>query len=307
MQAEQDHDRKVTLHLSEACRNPALAAPLLAQKLGISQAEAADRLCSLAGPISAPLSHRHAMGLRAILSTLGVRVDLHPSGHDTPQSFDLSLQMQSWADPEKVAAGLEQVIGGSRTEHLRALAQPAGLVLPEIPAAAAAELDRRLRRIRGLVLLHLDRRHACLDLFAPSPLSAEQARLLSQVSRTFGLTGDATSGAILVGLGQGLAARVLARFAGAGLIAVDRAFQRFDLHLTGYAGWLTKDLADFLAARTGTSRARFEFLSAAEPIRLDTGLTYLQARRFCADYAAIGLFVRLKLCGLPQNADNPIL
>jgi len=306
MQADHDHDGLVTLHLSAACRNAALAAPLLAAKLGISPTEAADRLCAISGPISAPLSRQSALHLRSILSALGVRLELHPPDPAHPPSFDLSLRVADWADPEKAVAQLEQIIGGSRTDLLASLALPSGLLLTDLSAADCANLDLRLRRIRGLVAQRLDRRHACIDIFTTRPLQPEQGNGLSQIRRRLGLSGDPMSGAVLSGLGLGPAERVMGILRDCGLTAVDRAFQRFDLHLTGYAGWLTKDLADFLAARTGQPRARFEFLSPDEPIRLDAGLSYQHARRFCADYAAIGLFVRPVLRGLLKNSYNTI-
>lgn len=122
-----------------------------------------------------------------------------------------------------------------------------------------------------------------------------------------GLVSCSLTGAIAEGLSQRLSQKAAAELAGDGLITVNRAFQRFELHLIGVTGWVVQELADFLALRTGQPRARFEVISPAEPIVLDTALTHGVARQFCADYAAIGLFTRLHLRGLPRNAQNLIL
>lgn len=305
MQAGLDHDAEVTLHLTETCARPVVASIILAKELDISVAEATDRLLSVSGPVSAPLARQKADKLRAVLSTLGVRLDIHPTIQDG--AVDLFLQTTIWSDVARVTSRVARIIGGSVSDHMSQLGGPTGLLLPGLPSTAASRIEAQLRRIDGLLIHRIDRRLATLDLFASRDLSAHETSRLVDLRSKYGLAGDPISGAVLAGLGHGICARIMAALDDLDLIAVPRSVQRFDLYLTGYSGWLTKDLADFLAARTGQPRARFELMSPSDPVRLDVALSYAHARRFCADYAAIGLYVRLLLRGLPRNPENPIL
>lgn len=306
MQAEQDHDNAVTVHLADSCANPGLAVSVLANGLGIARAEAAELLRSPQGLVSAPLSLDRARRLQALLSVLGVRLELRPF-ELARSSVDLSLQAQAWAEPARIARLLEPVIGGTERDHLHGLCHPSGLILNDLPAAQAAEVGARLRRIKGLMVQRIDSRLATFDIYATRPLDrAEQARLM-QLRSTLGLSADAVTGALFANLGRDLSNRVLAALSDLDLLPVYRQFQRFDLHLTGYSGWIAKDLADFLTARTGQPRARFEVVSPADPVRIDLAVPQALARRFCADYAAIGLYVRPFLRGLVENPDNPLL
>jgi len=244
--------------------------------------------------------------LQALLSVLGVRLELRPF-ELARSSVDLSLQAQAWAEPARIARLLEPVIGGTERDHLHGLCHPSGLILNDLPAAQAAEVGARLRRIKGLMVQRIDSRLATFDIYATRPLDrAEQARLM-QLRSTLGLSADAVTGALFANLGRDLSNRVLAALSDLDLLPVYRQFQRFDLHLTGYSGWIAKDLADFLTARTGQPRARFEVVSPADPVRIDLAVPQALARRFCADYAAIGLYVRPFLRGLVENPDNPLL
>jgi hypothetical protein len=305
MRSELDLDREVTLHLTETCARPVMASIILAQKLGISVGEATDRLRSVSGPVSAPLARQKADRLRAVLSTLGVRLEIHPADHDA--TVDLFLQTTVWADLDKVATRVARLIGGTVSDTMSQLAKPAGLLISGLSSAAVSRIELQLRRIKGLQINRVDRCLATFDLFATRKLVAQETARLAEVRAKFGLAGDPISGAALAGLSHGLCARIVAALPPLDLVAVPRSVQRFDLYLAGYSGWLTKDLADFLAARTGQPRARFELISAMDPVRLDVALTYAAASRFCADYAAIGLYVRPSLRGLHKDPENPIL
>lgn len=306
MKTEEDHQgTTVTLHLAAAGSNIDLASSLLAHNLGIPLAEATARLRAPPGPLAA-LPRPQADRLRSVLASVGVRLDPDPDARPAV-SCTLSLQPRVWADPRHLAQRITAILGGCEEDHLQALLGPGGLILPPAGAETCRVLERRLGRIRGLVLLRDDAAQPMADLFPRRDLSAKEARRLAALRRGLGLQGDTVTGAVLSNLPAGLARRLLQdALRDLDLIAVRRIFQRFDLYLTGQAGWMVKDLADFLVARTGQSRGRFESLSPADPVRLDLDLTPATARRFVADYAAIGLFTRPVLRGLLRNLENPI-
>ena len=58
---------------------------------------------------------------------------------------------------------------------------------------------------------------------------------------------------------------------------------------------IREDIADFLTSRCGLGRDRFDLVSPAAPLRLETGLLRASALRFRQDYAAIGLHTFMTL------------
>lgn len=306
MKAEEDQGGRIlTLHLASAGPSVPLASSVLARGLGIPQDAATEIL--LAAPRALPaLPAARARRLRSVLACLGVRLDLTPAD-GTRHGVTIALQPRAWADASRLSRSIAAVIGGTSDRQHAALAQPGGLVLHDVLHETAPRLERRLARIRGLRILRDDDPTPLADLFPTRRLTDEEISHLARLRRRLDLSADRVMGAALARLPVRLASR-LAResLAGLGLIEVRQAFQRFDLYLTGQTGWMEKDLADFLVARTGQSRGRFESLSPADPVRLDLDLPPATARRFMADYAAIGLFTRPVLRGLSRDLENPI-
>ncbi len=306
MQAIESDTGSFSLHLTAPSAAVELAAPVLAAHLGISLGSARHRLTSSAGPIAHRLPPQAAQLLFALLSALGLNLRLRPD--DDLASFgDLSIQKSVWAQPDRTARRLANVLGRDPADMDRALTQPGGLVLKDLSVGRMREIELRLASVRGLILLRSDRDSALYDIFPTRHMDlGTQGRLLAATgARLFGP--DPLTGAIAAGLAATEKDRILAELPDLGLIALDRAVQRFDLYLTGVTGWVTRDLADFLVARTAQPRARFEVISPAEPILLDHGLTHDILRQFCADYAAIGLFTRPLLRGLSRFPENTIL
>lgn len=297
---------RFSLHLAAPAMSPALAAPVLASHLGITESHAFRRLSISPGLIARGLGPQAAQRLFSVLSALGLQLHLRPDGDRTAQ-FDLSVQLSVWADSRRAVARLAAVLSRDPADIAQALVCPGGLILPDLNQHKLRDLKDRLGLIRGLILLRADRDGALSDLFATRPLAPAQHSRLTEILRMIGARPDRLTGACAAGLCPAMRDHLMSRLPDLGLIALDRGLQRFDLYLTGVTGWVTKDLADFLATRTGQPRARFEVISPANPVRLDSGLTHAVLRQFCADYAAIGLSTRPLLRGLTGFPDNPIL
>ena len=297
---------RFSLHLAAPAVVPALAAPVLASHLGITEGLAFRRLSNSPGPIARGLRQEAAQRLCSVLSALGLQLYLRPDGDRTAQ-FDLSVQLSVWADSRRAVARLAAVLSRDPADIAQALVRPGGLILPDLSQQQLRALRDHLEPIRGLILLYADRDTAMSDLFATHPLAPDQHARLTEMLHMIGARPDRVTGACAAGIGPAMRDHLMSRLPDLGLVALDRGLQRFDLYLIGVTGWVTKDLADFLATRTGQPRARFEVMSSAHPVLLDSGLTHAVLRQFCADYAAIGLTTRPLLRGLNGFPDNPIL
>lgn len=296
----------LSLYLTMPAAVPSLAAPVLAAHLGITESSALHRLSAGPGLIASGLDQQSAQRLFTILSALGLNLRVDPAARALPR-HDLSIQLSIWGDLGRAADTIAGVLSCGRSGVANALTRPGGLMLPDLGAQEARRLQDRLAVIPGVIVLCTNREDAPFDLFATRPLSHHQRAKLEKALRYIGARPDDLTGACAAGLGLASRDHLISRFSDLHLIALSRSVQRFDLYLTGVVGWVTKDLADFLVARTGQPRARFEMITSSDPILIDCGLTYSVMRQFCADYAAIGLFSRPLLRGLTQFPDNAIL
>lgn len=291
---------KADLCLAATSPAAVLAAPVLAKHLGISQQAALRRMGAAPCVLAANLSPQPAQSLLALMSALGLQVRLVQS--DTAaRRVDVSVQLSVWSDAKKLSYRLATVLDRDPDDLADALHQPGGLLLPDLDCEEAHALCARLRRNRGLVILRSDPETATYDLFGTRPLSPPEAGRLHSCLRLIGSNPDPVTGALAAGLGRSLRDHVLSRLPDLGLFALDRCFQRYDLMLCDVSGWVTKDLADFLAGRTAQPRSRFEVISSERPLPLDLGLSQQVARQFRGDYAAIGLTTRLVLSGRSGN------
>lgn len=292
------------LYLGQPVTAAGAARALVAQHLGLDDADLGRRLAAPGEPTVQGLSRAEALRLRSLLLATGWPASIRPDS-DRPDS-DLSLQPAIWADSVRLAHRLVPLLGQDAATLHAGLLRPGGLVLAADDPRRPALTDQALRRLRGLIPVTSDPQTALHDIFPARPLSPTDRVAVLRRLHPFGTPASRTTGALAEGLTPALCARAMARLDPGMVIAVNRAFQRFELHLIGVTGWVGAELADFLALRTGQPRARFEVISPAEPVVLDTALTHAVARQFCADYAAIGLFTRLHLRGLPRDIDNPI-
>lgn len=296
----------LSLHLTVPIAVPGLAAPILAAHLGISESGALHRLSSGPGMIASGLDPQSAQLLFNLLSVLGLHLRIGPDARDVPR-YDLSIQLSIWADPRRTAEKIASALSRDPEDVAKDLSLPGGLILPDLALREIDLLQNRLSAIRGVILLRADRDGLLYDLFTTRTLSDDQQIRLAKALKRIGARPDGLTGACAAGVGQASRDHLLSRNPDLPLLAIERSIQRYDLFLTGVFGWVTKDLADFLVARTGQPRARFEVISPSAPVLIDRGLTYSVMRQFYGDYAAIGLFTCPQLRGLARFPENAFL
>ncbi len=280
-----------------------LAAETLCQHLSITKETALERLGAAPSVLVEGIDDETARKIATLLRSFGLRVRIDgPAEGANP--CDLSIQI---AVPVRVQRTIRQIAAetGLDVGHVaESVQRPGGLVLPALPPDEVLRLQQVLGRNSSLVLSASDPASAVYDIFLTDgmtdPALAERFRLL-------GAEADPITGAVAAGLDRAICAHLVARFPDAGMTVIDRAFQRYDLYLTRVTGWVTRDLADFLAARTGLPRSRFEVVAENMPLRIELGLTHAAARQFRADYASIGMHTLMLLSGLSRNSDNPNL
>lgn len=254
-----------------------LAAPSLARHLAISDvaAKALLRKGELRlGAGAAPLV--------SLLRALGIVVQ-------TASGAGLTASLYCAAPDQQALSAL-----GLQAD---AVSQAGGLVLTGQTVAQIEALRRKLRRLAGLRLTVSDPVQARFDLFARQPLTPNRRAALGTHMRQLDLPACTCSGALATGLTRMQVQTVQADFADCGLLALDQAFQRYDLYLTGI-GIPLREAADFLAMRVDLTGVRLESVTPLAPLRLESGLNRSAARAFCADYASIGLHSAARLCGL---------
>lgn len=303
MAASLSSSLQVSLVLVASGQNPVLAAGVLARHLGISEPEAQLRLCDSQSPLAEALDPASARRLAELLRSFGVRARLEP---DVMQDgrIDVSIQLAVPVRVQRTIRQLARHTGLTEAEISERLQRPGGLMLEGLDRAEVERLKTAVMRMNSLLFLESDPAGAVYDVFLTHGDATDR---LTDRLKVMGAEPDPITGAIASGLDAALCNHLKRRSDDAGLLVLDRAFQRYDLYLTRATGWVTRDLADFLVARTGHSRSRFEVLSQSLPLKIETGLTHCAARQFRADYGSIGLHTLLVLSGLERNPDNPIL
>ncbi|NUB44589.1 hypothetical protein GEU84_009365 [Fertoebacter nigrum] len=278
------------LTLVAASDHAPLAAGILTTHLGLSPLDAAYRLASAPSILTEAAPVAVVQRLAALLSALGLAVRAEPatSGATAAPLLDLAVQAADGAAVH--LPRLARILDLTPDTVMAGLAAPEGLVLPRTPSEVQA-LRHDLRRERGLRLVASNPATALYDLFLAGPMP----RGLGDALQRLGLGRCGFSGALAGALDRRMAANLVARFGAAGLFAMNRDFQRFDLFLTAARGVPLAQVADFLATRSPQPRARLDPLSLALPIQVESGLARAVARQFAADYAAIGLETRLRL------------
>lgn len=280
----------------------ALAADVVAAHLGLTQAEAAARILRGPGVLADQMDGAAARRLGVMLQLLGLRVRVDDCaaepGHVT--RFDMALQVLPCGLRPAVLAALAETLGHSPDKARQALAAPAGLVQAGLDWDRICLWRRAMPRLAGLRMVISDPETARHDLFPVEPPidPAEPARLGQSVAR-LGLSCCAITGAVACDLDRALCDHLLRRHPGAGVVAINRDFQRYDLMLTGCDGMPLAEMADFLSARTALPRAALVRSGPAAPLTIEQGLTRGQALSFHAEYAAIGMQTRLRLAGMP--------
>lgn len=283
--------------------NAHLAAGVLARHLGETPEAALARLSQAPSVLAEAIDPDLARNLADLLRSFGLRVRLDAL-QGPAATVDLSIQL---AMPVRMARTIRIVAeqtGLAAEDVALRLDRPGGVILTGLSRAEVDRMRVRLDRVPSLNIIESDPASAVYDVFLPDDHPDEA---LADRLRMMGAEPDPITNAIAAGLDRALCDHLQRRVPDAGMLVLDRAFQRYDLYLARATGWVTQDLADFLVARTGLPRSRFEVLSERLPLRIELGLPHAAARQFRADYASIGLHTFLVLAGLVQTADNPNL
>lgn len=286
-----------------------LAADLLVAHLGMDPQEAARRLANGPGTLAEAVPAPAAARLLPLLRLFGLRVCLEDAGAPpTEPRFDLALQLRPHVRAAQAAPRLADVLHRAPDEVAADLEGPEGLVLRALDWDAASLWRRALPRLPGLRMVISDPETARYDLLSwTQPADPLAAPALTMALARLGVGRCRLTGAVAADVDRVMRDHVLARFPGAGLRALNRDFQRFDLVLRDTGGTVPPDLAGFLALRRGGGRPAGATRTAALRLPdavIERGLARAQAMAFRAEYAAIGLAAGLRLSGLPGNGSG---
>lgn len=265
----------------------------VAQQLRLPHATVADLVQR--APCVLPISANDAdvSRIRDMLMTVGLRVE---RVDDPGDALNLTLFADVCPPRDDLVAAVAQILDHSAQEVRAALFSPFGLTLALADPASVTQLARKLRRIGNLTVVQSTPATSTYDVFSGTHLPSGLVAHL----RFLGLIEDPVTQAIGSGLDHRMVRHLQRLFPAACIL--DRAVQRFDLWLVRSVDWQADDLADFLMARTGLPRVRFDTVSTQNPIRIETALPRQSALRFRADYAAMGL--QTCLCLTQPGAEN---
>lgn len=269
-----------------------LATSTLSRHLAISRAQAEDQLRKGAITLHDAVDQGTEDQLFALLATLG----LTRQSVETLNDAALSVQLATPADMELAAPKLAAITHLPLPSVQQGLHRPGGLILENLSAFDADKLRKQFRRIQGVKTAQSTMNAVC-DLFVIKPLPANISRQLGRYLALMGVTPCRFSGALASGLTMHQTKQICARFAQSGLMGLDRAFQRFDLFLTGIGDLAPQDVAEFLSTRTNLSGAMVECVTPMQPLQIEKSLTRAVTQQFRADYAAIGLQTCARLSG----------
>ena len=267
-----------------------LATSTLSRYLAISKVQAEEQLRAGVITLNHAVDRETEDQLFAVLGALGLTRQKSQAQGDQ----SLSVQLAARADLAHLAPKVAMITELPLTVVQMALQRPGGVTLENLTEARVSQLRKLIRRVQGLKTAQSDRNAVC-DLFVIKPLPASVSRQLGRYLALMGATPCRFSGAVAQGLTVHQARQICARFPNSGLICLDRAFQRFDLFLTGIGDLAPQDVAEFLSTRTNLSGAMVECVTRLQPLQIENCLTRGVTRQFRADYAAIGLETSARL------------
>lgn len=270
----------------------ALATSVLSRHLTISRQHAEDQLRSGMITLDRAIDAKTEDQMFALLGALGLsrKVD------DGPNDLTLSVQLTAPDDLAYLAqklAVIAQLDLATAQQHLQ---RPGGVILQDLAEVDVTRLRKQIRRHQGLKTTQSDTSALC-DLFVTGPLSANTSRELGRYLALIGVTPCRFSGALASELTVQQVKQICARFPTTCVIGLDRAFQRFDLFLTGIGDLAPQDVAEFLSTRTSLSGAMVECVTPLKPLQIEKSLTRGVTQQFRADYASIGLQTCARLSG----------
>ena len=269
-----------------------LATSTVARHLAISRSEAEGQLRLGAITLDDSVDTATQDQLFALLAALG----LTRQTAEWQGDLSLSVQLAKPVDLAYLAPKLAAIVQLPLAAVMQALPRPGGVTLENLTADGAHRLRKQIRRIQGFKTVQSNMTAQC-DLFVISPLPVGLSRSLGRYLALLGAVSCRFSGAVAAGLSVQQVRHICGRFPQAGLIGLDRAFQRFDVFLTGIGDLAPQDVAEFLSTRTNMSGAMVESVTPLQPLQIEHGLSRGVTQHFRADYAAIGLQTCARLSG----------
>ena len=282
-----DDDVQVSLLATSGCGG--VAAAVLAERFGLTLQYAHSVLEQGYGVLSVRLDQTRARDALPLLSALGLRVALQPVESMPPDEFcNVSIRLRDVRHAPKLVQVLEGILArGNLTAA--SFDGPQGYIVKDMSLARAEWLCQAMRQLPQVYCAISEHRTAFYDLFATHPLTqinhAEVKRHLRLMGCGIGGFGDAVG----LGLEKRALDRILAQFPDLGLFGVDRAFQRYELLVTGKGTLSGQEFTDFMMSRPTLHGLQLNQLLGALPLRLETWLTRPAAKQFLGDYGSIGI------------------
>ena len=289
MAMSQIADEDVQVSLLATSGFGGLAATVLSERFGVTLQYAESVLEQGYGLLCPRLGRAKAREVLPLLSALGLRVALQPVESMPPDEFsDVSIRLRDVRNAPRLVVGLERMLGLTGL-NAASFDGPQGYVIKDLSPARAEWLCNALRQLNGVFCAISEHQTAFYDLFADRALSdtnhAEVKRQLRLMGCGIGGFGDAVG----LGLERRVLDRMLAQFPKLGLFGVDRAFQRYELLVTGKGALTGQEFADFMMSRPATQAIQPRKLMEALPLRLENWLTRPAAEQFLGDYGSIGI------------------
>ena len=280
-----------------------LAAEVLVEGFGVTLQYAQSVLEQGYGLLSPRLGKNVARDALPLLAALGLRVTIQPVEAMPPDEFcDVSVRLRDLRLAPKLVALLERNVGQVGL-NAASFDGPQGYVVAGVSPARAEWLCNALRAMNGVFCAISEHQTALYDLFAARNLTgidhAEVKRHLRLMGCGIGGFGDA----IGVGLERRVLDRVLRQFPKLGLFGVDRAFQRYELLVTGKGALSGQEFADFMLSRPAIRPNHQRNLLQSLPLRLESWLTRPAAVQFLGDCGSIGILAVTRLVRKTEAAS----
>ena len=266
-----------------------LAATVLAERFGVTLQYAESVLEQGYGVLSPRFDRTKARNALPLLSALGLHVALQPVESMPPDEFcDISIRLRDVRHAPKLVVSLERMLGLTGL-NAASFDGPQGYVIKDLSPARAEWLCNALRQLSNVYCAISERQTAFYDLFADRTMSATNHAEVKRHLRLMGCGIGGFGDAVGLGLERRVLDRTLAQFPKLGLFGVDRAFQRYELLVTGKGALTGQEFSDFMMSRPATQAMRPRNLMAALPLRLENWLTRPAAKQFLGDYGSIGI------------------
>lgn len=295
MTATQLTDDAVPFELVATCAAASLATEPLMQHFGLTRREAEAVLMAGGGLVVPRLGVERARAALPLLAALGLRARMRDADNVcADEGVDLSVRLDDPAVLAEVIATLARH-GFGQVTSADAFQGASGLVLAGLGIGQAEALRHALVPLNGVQVILCRRDLSRFDIFAQHPTRVAKADALLRFIGAMGVESRAPAPALATGLDRRSAQILLGRFADCGIIAVNQAFQRYDLCVTGLGHLTLRELQDFLATRGAPAAASLRQITAGAGFRAETGLSRPLVQQFLADYAAIGIPCRAEL------------